>query len=471
MLFLDILLKHFSEMLYCSALVEYFSKTVVPGKREKMAEFIIKALPEDFVVEEMLDIASYIKKPYEAESSESHTKARNILQQCSCNKIDDKYKIITNEKEKRAERDAKSSHISKKIPKMQSKGHCSYSYYVLEKRLIGTIQAIQAVAKKLGINPKLINYAGLKDKAAVTRQYVSIRNGPEHSFTASNKEIKIKLAYIGSGDERLSIGCNKGNCFKITIRKLKRETAEAIYRAISGLKDKELIFLNLFGTQRFGISNKNHLIGRTIVKGRFSEAIGLLNAEPESTKAEWLKKLNMHLEKFPNDFVGAFKKMPKQLAKVFVHSFQSKLWNSCVLELMQKKEIKPVLSVRFHNSLINDAINKQDSPERICQNKLIPESFPLPGFNTNLESYPKFVQELLIKGLEDVKLSDFLIRQWPEISAEGEDRAILAKASEISAYSYKEDILNSGFFAIGLSFCLPKGSYASEVIRQLLEAF
>ena len=92
-----------------------------------------------------------------------------------------------------------------------------YSYFLLRKKDYSTFDAIDQIAKKLKINPKFINAAGLKDRSAFTEQFISISKGSKADVEI-NKDIFLKFA--GSGSERLNIGALEGNGFEIVVRNL-----------------------------------------------------------------------------------------------------------------------------------------------------------------------------------------------------------------------------------------------------------
>jgi tRNA pseudouridine13 synthase len=49
-----------------------------------------------------------------------------------------------------------------------------FYYYILEKKNYNTLDAVNKIAEKLKINKNKIRFAGLKDRKAVTKQYISI---------------------------------------------------------------------------------------------------------------------------------------------------------------------------------------------------------------------------------------------------------------------------------------------------------
>ena len=94
---------------------------------------------------------------------------------------------------------------------------------------------------------------------------------------------------------------------------------------------------------------------------------------------------------------------------------------------------------------------------------------PLVGFCTEFknEEVEIFVKELLKE--EELQLNDFIIKQIPNLSLEGDLRKVLVEIKEFKVLEKAEDELNEGKKKIKVSFQLPKGSYATRVIKEMLD--
>jgi tRNA pseudouridine13 synthase len=272
----------------------------------------------------------------------------------------------------------------------------SYSYYRLTKRLYNTQDALNAVALAFRISPKFINSAGNKDRQAITCQHISISRGPRKGLDMKD----LSLEYLGSGRERISLGCLQANDFEIVVR----NTAKKPKRITK--------FRNLFDSQRFGMKENNHLVGKAIVRKDFKAACAMID-EPS---------IKVHLETAPNDFVGALKTIPMRTLKLYVHAYQSYLWNEMAKESGS-------------------------------------EELPLIGFDSELH-HPSL-------DTEGVRPMDFLIRQLPEISSEGSSRQVFANISGLEIGELQDDELNPGMKKCLAKFRLPKGAYATQAIREM----
>ena len=224
----------------------------------------------------------------------------------------------------------------KEIINLELDNNGNNSYFLLKKKDYNTIDAIRKISKIFKVREKDIGFAGNKDKRAVTEQYISI---PKRT----NKEIKlrdIELEFVGYGKERLNLGDNKGNFFRIVIREAKTEP-----------KAREE-FTNYFGEQRFGRNNVE--IGRLIVKKKFDEASELLG---------------------PPKGLKGIQQIPKRILKMYLSGYQSYLWNT-VVSRMDKLPDKVSL-VGFDTELKEEEYVKLMTEEGITPRDFIIRQLPL----------------------------------------------------------------------------------------------
>jgi tRNA pseudouridine13 synthase len=281
-----------------------------------------------------------------------------------------------------------------------------YSYFLLEKINLDTEQAIQDICKELNLIRKNISYCGNKDKIAVTKQYISIQNLNKEK----RKDFEFKLfnlKYIGQGNERLNLGSHNGNKFTIIV--LSEKTPK--------IKNK---ILNLFGEQRF--SNNNHLIGREIIKNNFKEAINLMLQNDGNHE----RKIIEILEREKNNYIVALRSVPKKIMNLYIHAYQSYLFNKIALNIKTEENIK----------------------------------LPLVGFGTEITN--KEIEKIIEKIMneEEITFRDFIIRPFPEISSEGTERDLFLELNDLEINKIEKNIYE-------LSFSLGKGSYATVVIDYL----
>ena len=95
-------------------------------------------------------------------------------------------------------------------------GKGPYSVYYLTKKSMETQHAIYAVADEFNLKRNDIHFGGLKDKHAVTRQFITIENGPKRDYTQQSMSVK----YIGDSQRHFHSSDIQGNKFKVTLRNL-----------------------------------------------------------------------------------------------------------------------------------------------------------------------------------------------------------------------------------------------------------
>jgi len=333
------------------------------------------------------------------------------------------------------------------FPKKQKSKKEKYINFTLIKKNYTTQRALEEISKRLNVSQTRFDYAGTKDKIAITSQSISA-----FKVNLSDlKKIKIKdilMKNFSFSRKRLKLGDLKGNCFKIRLREsnAKKEVMKKFKEEIKkGLP-------NYFGPQRFGIQRKtNYLVGRAMITDNYKKAIKIFltqtgDEQKEVTNArkklkkDWGRKgFERALEEFPKylnlernvlkhlcrkqeDYLGAMKRIPRKLRLMFVHSVQSYLFNKCL-----------------------SYYTWQD----------VPEYLPLIGYKSeNIPEKMRFVLEE-----EKIKPSDFKTKLMPEMSLKGGERKTIIKIKNFRYKIKRKDLI--------LEFCLDKGAYATTIINEL----
>jgi tRNA pseudouridine13 synthase len=329
--------------------------------------------------------------------------------------------------------------IVKEISEPEIKENGKYTYFTLKKTNYTTEKAVSTIAKYLNIERKRIGYAGSKDKNALTEQVISIMSSIKKQ-DISLKDIELK--YIGKGNERINLGNLKENRFIITVRNLDN----------INLNIKETLRIpNYFDEQRF--SENNAQIGKAIIKKDFKKAVDLILGD-NLKQSGFEKDVKEHILKKPNDFVGAIKKVPKKIRMMYVHAFQSLIFNETVAEIIKKNT--------DDYKIVNYSNGQLIFPNNEMQNQKI----PLIGFGIEFKN--KQIEEISLILMEKHKISlrDFIIRTMPELSFEGDCRNMFINAENIKTKT-EDDELNKDKKKCIISFALQKGSYATIVIKKI----
>ncbi len=345
-----------------------------------------------------------------------------------------------------------------------------FTHFILQKKDWSTADAISQIAHSLGISHSRFNFAGTKDKRAITTQLVSVMDvTPERILGLKIKDISINGAWTAK--EKVMLGSLLGNKFVIRVdgAESSDETVGTIHEDLGGT------FPNYFGEQRFGSTRKNtHIIGEHILRGDLESAVidYLTNSEGETheearlARKELKKTLdfNSALKIFPKhlrmehtmiahlagnekDYKGALKRLPRNILLLFIHAFQSNIFN----ELLSQKVKEGSFSPEEGEYLCGE--NSSGFPDIESRKKGEWLVMKLIGYETFDLSDREY--ELLEK--HGISPSAFRIKELPEISSKGTHRTALSPLKDFK--------FNNSIF----QFSIPSGSYATVALREFID--
>lgn len=145
--------------------------------------------------------------------------------------------------------------IVEEVPLYDFHGNGEHIILKISKKNITTFDLIKRFANILNIKERDIGYAGLKDKHALTYQFISIPRKCDPKKLESLDNVKILDSYFH--ENKLRIGHLKGNNFFIRLKKVNFLNFKRIKEEF--LSSFETGIPNFFGTQRFGIHGNNFL--------------------------------------------------------------------------------------------------------------------------------------------------------------------------------------------------------------------
>ncbi|MFX0077404.1 MAG: tRNA pseudouridine(13) synthase TruD [Candidatus Hermodarchaeota archaeon] len=385
----------------------------------------------------------------------------------------------------------------------------NYTTFNLVKINKDTFEAIRMISDALSIHPKAIDYAGLKDKRAISVQQASIRG----DYVDKLKKLKLHDIFIRNiypSKHPVKLGSNRGNHFEITIRNIDQNYIKKkdIEELLSTLRTHG--FPNYFGLQRFGTFRPNsHLIGRYILENEFKKAFDEFVITtypfelPQSHKAReelretgnfekaydtFPKSLNYErmMIKFlienPNDYEGAINHLPKYLIKLLISSFQSYLFNK-MLSLRIMKGISLIEPTDGDIFVILDEENGNITQVKYLYNDLYDKYlleaynlnrakivYPLIGYNTNLNDFTTIKSLILeILNREDISLEIFSNKLLETYEFKGSFRPIITKPLGLKILEYSKDDVFQNKYQLKIEFSLQKGSYATLVLREIMK--
>jgi len=188
-----------------------------------------------------------------------------------------------------------------------------------------------------------------------------------------------------------------------------------------------------------------------------------------------------HLARYPSDYVGAFRTLPRRLRKLFVQGYQSYLFNRFISERMQRGIPLDEPQVGDYTIKLDEhglpteewsqatEMNIQTVKDAVREGKLCVAA-PLVG--PDLPPSKGIQGEIEQKILEDENVApeNFKIPFMPEATAEGRVRAVLNPVWNLQQEEIAEDKENEGKQMMKLGFTLNRGSYATVVLREFMKS-
>ncbi len=375
-----------------------------------------------------------------------------------------------------------------------------FARFVLEKRNWNSMQALAEIARRLHAHPKRFDFAGTKDRNALTVQQCSaFAIQPERLLALEIKDIEILGAWKSKNKVRL--GELAGNRFTITLTSENCGTPKVTPSAKKiAAKAKKLryVFPNYFGSQRFGSMRGNAaLVGAALLKKDFEGAVSnyltFVNEgereddarsarerlDKDKSRERFAKALDYfprflkyertlleHLSRSPRDYAGAFSRFPRHLQLLFVHAVQSELFNDELEARVKAKKLFTPEEGDFYCSrdslgfpLVGDAKPVDDLKETKA---LVAggDAF-LVGTLVGSDSQPTATQAKLLKK-KKIGVEDFKFSTLPWLSTRGGRRALFAPLLHFTV------VEGAPAGAVRVRFALPSGCYATIAVQELL---
>ncbi|KAJ8760743.1 hypothetical protein K2173_017872 [Erythroxylum novogranatense] len=223
-----------------------------------------------------------------------------------------------------------------------------------------TQEALGLIGKMLGIQPRSFGFAGTKDKRSISTQRVTVFKQHASRLAALNDRlIGIKVGDFCYVNDELLLGQLLGNRFSVTLRGVVADSEDIVKASAESLGRNG--FINYFGLQRFGSGSvPTHLIGAALLRGEWKTAIqrdvvrkareyykqsndfeGTLKQLPRHLVAE--RAILQCLKKCPGNYLQALKAIPRTLRMMYVHSYQSYLWNHAASMRVKNYEAEQVV--------------------------------------------------------------------------------------------------------------------------------
>jgi tRNA pseudouridine13 synthase len=360
-----------------------------------------------------------------------------------------------------------------------------FAFYSLEKVGWTTPDALAAVRRRWKIDVRRLSYGGLKDRHAHTKQYFTIFQGPERKLQHEG----VQVTYLGRLPFAYASAHIRANRFRIVVRRL---DADEIERGRAALEEVRLFGLpNYFDDQRFGsVAAGGEFLARHLLHGRFEEGLRQALAAPyefdrapqKKEKAllrrlwgNWpalkeelprghARSLVSYLVDHPSDFKGAVERLRPELRGLYLSAYQSSLWNR-MLALWLRAQAPVADLVEVALKLGDVPMHRRLTPEALARLQAL--SLPLHSPRTRLDDAdprkPFFDQALAAEG---VTLEQFKLKGLRDMFFSKGERKALCLPANLHAEP-ADDETRPGKRKLTLTFELPRGSYATLVVKRL----
>jgi tRNA pseudouridine13 synthase len=367
-------------------------------------------------------------------------------------------------------------------------GEGPYALYRLRKRGWATPDAVGAIRRRWDLALRSVSYGGLKDRHAQTIQYLTILRGPQRGLTHHG----VVLEYLGQVLAPYTSKDIRANRFRITLRALEPAVLPAVEQAVDEVRADGVA--NYFDDQRFGsVGPQREFVARALVLGHFEEALRLALAAPyahdraaaKQEKAilrthwgDWAalkerlprghaRSLADYLAHHPDDYRGAVARLRPELRGLYLSAYQSYLWNQMLARWLEE-HCRPEQILRVRLRLGEVPLYRRLDPTQ--QAELAGLTLPLPTARLKLEPQDRrapLVQHVLAgEGLE---LRQLKVKGLREVFFSKGERLAVCQAARLTAAAASDD-RHPGRHRLVLSFELPRGCYATMVIKRIMAA-
>jgi tRNA pseudouridine13 synthase len=365
--------------------------------------------------------------------------------------------------------------------------HGPFALYRLEKCGWSTPDAIAAVRRRWGLEPGRLSYGGLKDRHAATTQHFTVFHGPKRGLRHHDVTVDY-LGQVGRPFTSTDIRCNR---FRITLRDLPPNQQETITANLEQVRAEGVP--NYFDDQRFGsvTGEGGEFIARLLVCRRFEDALRLALAGPyEHDRAEEKREkqiLNEHwgdwaackerlprgharslvdyLRVHPTDFRGAVARLRPELRGLYLSAYQSHLWNRLLAKWLEHI-CRPGQLVRVALRLGEVPMHRGVSAE--LRQYLAGLMLPLPSARlkmTGVEDWSGALTAVLAE--EGLSLRDLQVRGVREMFFSKGEQAAVCVPSDL-VFDFAGDERHPGRRKLSLAFALPRGCYATLIVKRAL---
>jgi tRNA pseudouridine13 synthase len=356
-----------------------------------------------------------------------------------------------------------------------------YRVYRLTKTGWTTTDLLRRLARTFGVSPAAMAYGGKKDKHGRTSQFITVRDGRDFSRTG----VGYRLELQGAMDRPMGPDLILGNAFRVVLRDL-RET-DSVQRALAEVRVTG--FPNYFDDQRFrSYDPERGFFAEKILHLHWNGALQVFLTStapgmygPEKIRRrelfarwkDWPRCLELarggeereifeFLVAHPKDQVRALHKLPQEEISMRYSSFQSHLWNELLRSVVREAVESPAAVAGAEGDYLFWPGDQAAAAVRFLE-------LDLPTCAARMEFSDDRTRDLFagILRSRDLKFGDFRTRALHRVYFKSFPRPAAVKPENPAVLDAGADELNRGRRRMTLSFALPRGSYATILVKRL----
>lgn len=375
--------------------------------------------------------------------------------------------------------------VVEEIPAYEPGGTGEHLYLRIEKRGVSTHAAVRRIARALDVAPRDVGFAGLKDAQSVARQTLSVAGVDAAVAGERLRDLEgVTLLSAVRHTNKLRLGHLRGNRFHVVLRGV-CDGAEARARAVLDVLAQRGA-PNWFGPQRFGVHGGNDVVGRRILQTRFADAVrALLEFADDDARDEVLTAFDeQRFDDAADALPGrrrderevlrrmaagkppafALRALPRHVLRLLVSAYQSAMFNRLAalraddLGRLERGDLA-FLHDRGAVFSVEDAAAEQARADALE----ISPSAPLFGTKSTLAGGAPGERERALLAEEGLTLADFRTRATGELRGERRPLRVPLADPEVRTLEHGD----SGEPALEIEFALPRGSFATAVLREV----
>lgn len=364
-----------------------------------------------------------------------------------------------------------------------------YAIYQVEKRNITTHQAQNGIATALGYNRSAVQFPALKDRRSLATQYACIKGNPPPQIRGKG----WRASFAGRLDRPLRPTDIAANRFVLTLRDLAHQETAQIANRLAALEAQGLP--NYFDDQRFGSYDPaTGFIGAHILKRDPEKALRSYLAVPfardsrpvkdfkKISEAHWgdwdtlfaaapqpsnYRSVLTFLRDHPSDYRKALNLIPHQLLSLYLSAYQSHIWNRIAgqylqeLLTFQKMDSTRVFGIEITGARLPVYLEIPPSLEK----KLRKQTISMPHHRAVYQEPELAAAAGEVLQMEGMTLNDFKARILKKAYPSRHKRPLLLFPTELVVQEIARDEFFPGRDKLVAAFALPRGSYATLLVR------